>query len=177
MDILGIKPEVWFPVVTLVAGAVLKAFFDSRSDKRRHAAEKAARDEARADALAIRSYEFQREALLELQDAAQVLIRGAGKSHYEDLRAAHAGKPWGTNLLSREANDKSHDGHTRLTRFRVRVEDQQIRDVADELSAACARRSVLRSEDEAEEVLQSATALFLKLNEMIGAALRTTGGR
>jgi hypothetical protein len=69
MDILGVKPETWFPVVTLIVGAVGKGFGDFLNDKRKTKAEKEARHEQRLDALRLRRVEFQRSTLLDLQSA------------------------------------------------------------------------------------------------------------
>jgi hypothetical protein len=172
MDILGVKPETWFPVVTLVLGAALKWISDLVIDKRRHASEKEARAEARQDILSIRATEFQREALLKLQAAAQVLARAAGRSHYEDRKASSEGHPWGSRPLSREANEMSLDGQVRLTRYRVRIGDDVIRNLAEKFSDATAKRVTAESEKQADLAMSRAMEAFAQLNEKIGIALR-----
>src|SRR5215831_5411276 len=64
MVILGIPPETWFPVVTLITGVMLKAVFDMMTDRRTALREREARRDQRRDALRLKRVEFQRATLM-----------------------------------------------------------------------------------------------------------------
>lgn len=80
--ILGVSPEIRFPVITLIVGVVLKGIFDAITDGRAERREKDARRALRLDAFRQRRDEFQRATLLELQEVVARLVRFAGRAHH-----------------------------------------------------------------------------------------------
>lgn len=164
----------WFPVLTLVLGAVLKGLGDVVIEGRKARAEREARAEERKDAAAARWAQFQREALLELQDAAQALARATGRAHHDDTMAYRHTGVWGKNKVSPEANDGALDGHTKLAKFLVRVDDEEVRRLARDLSTACASHAISKSEADAQHVMGQGIELSAQLHERIGELLRRT---
>ncbi|HTV86968.1 MAG TPA: hypothetical protein VME63_16330 [Dyella sp.] len=173
MDILGVKPETWFPVITLILGAVAKGFGDRLSDARKTKAEKEARREQRLDAVQLRRVEFQRSTLLDLQNAMQKLARATGKASHEDTMAFRQTGEWGKNLVSEEADTGSLEGHTSINILRVRVSDNYIRAVAEKFSRACSRHVHCKSEAESDACINEMFKYMQELNERIGEILRT----
>lgn len=173
MDVFGIRPEVWFPVITLILGAILKGVSDLIFDERKTKREKEARLEQRLDAIQLRRVEFQRSTLLDLQTAMQKLARATGRASHEDLMAFRStGKKWGTNKLSEEANMGALQAHANMLMLRVRVNDKGIRETADNFSSTCARHVFCKSEAESVACMKEMSAYMTELNERIGDALR-----
>jgi hypothetical protein len=173
MDILGVKPETWFPVVTLILGAVAKGIGDRVSDARKTKAEKVARQEQRLDAIHLRRAEFQRSTLLDLQTAMQKLARATGKASHDDLMAFRETGEWGRNQISEEANTGALEGHASINILRVRVNDHHIRTIAGNFSSACSRHVFCKSEAESDACMKEMSKHMTELNERIGEVLRT----
>jgi hypothetical protein len=87
VDLIGLKPETWFPVITLIAGAGLTGILAFMADRRKLFGEKEARKDQRLDAARIRRIEFQHATLLELQEAMAKLARFAGQTYIHDFIA------------------------------------------------------------------------------------------
>ncbi|TAM32318.1 MAG: hypothetical protein EPN68_02680 [Rhodanobacter sp.] len=172
--IIGIKPEIWFPVVTLILGALAKGIGDWILESRKAKADREAHREARNDNVRAKMLEFQRVNLLEVQDAAQALVRATGKSQHEDLMAFRKAGVWGKNQYSVEADQGSLDAHIRLTLFGVRVADDEIRFLVEQFGTICSKHVLCKSESEGDACMSEAMELFQRLNERIGIALRST---
>lgn len=172
MDILGVKPETWFPIITLVLGIFLKGINDLIFDARKAKREKEARLELRLDTLNLRKIEFQRASLLDLQAAMQKLARATGKGHYDDLMAFQESGEWGKNSLSEEANEGAFQAQTSLLALRVRVDDSEIRELADAFSFTCNHITLCKDKQSAEACFLRLQVHLQELNDKIGAALR-----
>src|SRR4051794_25780939 len=107
MTVLGVPPQVWFPVITLIIGAILKGIFDLVADYRRAHREREARREHRDEAISFRRAEFQRTTLLELQENVAILMRFAAQAHHHDVMAYRQSGKWQRALLSPELNEGS----------------------------------------------------------------------
>jgi hypothetical protein len=173
MDILGIKSETWFPVITLIIGAILKGIGDHFADVRKTNADKQARHEQRLDAIQLRRVEFQRSTLLDLQSAMQKLARATGKASHDDLMAFRNTGEWGKNSISEEANIGALEGHAEINVLRVRVSDNNIRTIADKFSKTCARHVYCKSRAQSDACMKEMSQYMMELNEKIGEALRT----
>lgn len=171
--IIGIKPEVWFPVVTLILGALAKGVGDWLLESRKAQTDREARREVRDEEVRAKMLEFQRVNLLEVQEAAQALARATGKAQHDDLMAFRKTGVWGKNLYSEEASQGSLDGHIRLTRLRVRVADDEIRSLIEQFSSSCSRHVFCKSESAGEACMGEAMDIFQRLNERIGVVLRS----
>lgn len=173
MDIFGVKPETWFPVITLLLGAVAKGVGDHLSDSRKTKAEREARHEQRLDAIQLRRVEFQRSTLLDLQSAMQKLARATGKASHEDTMAFRQTGVWGKNHVSEEANIGALEAHTLINILRVRVNDERIRVIADKFSSTCSHHVFCKSEEKSDACMREMSKHMVELNERIGEILRT----
>jgi hypothetical protein len=173
MVVLGIPPETWFPVVTLIIGAVLKAVFDMMTDRRTARREREARQDQRRDALRLKRVEFQRATLLELQEAISQLARFTAQAHDQDVSAYRGSGAWRKQLLTEEVNQGFLSAQTSLGGLRVRVRDQQVRQLAELLSTACTN-VVLSTNEAASEhgLFRQVMPALTDLQEQIGAILR-----
>ena len=71
---------------------------------------------------------------------------------------------WGKNGYSEEASQGALDGHIRLTRFGVRVADDEIRSLVEQFGSSCSRHVYCQSESAGEACLSEAMELFQRLN-------------
>lgn len=168
----GLSAEVWFPVVTLVIGIVLKGFYDSIADRRIARREKESRIETRRDAQLLRKAEFQRETILELQEQIARLTRATGKMHYADIMEFRKTGVWGKGQFPDEANENAFEATTQISLLRVRIDDEGVRETARKFLGACAVVALARSEDEAETRFMFVTGMVEGLSEQIGDVLR-----
>lgn len=153
----------WFPVVTLfvggVVGYVADYFREGRSAERRREAGRRA---------------FERETLLEMQNALAMLARAAGRVHYETLMAE--AEPGKLPQLSDEASDSFSNTARDVARLKVRMPDATLRAEVDEFVGLCASVG-LPSPDEIGSHNQIRTSLalaarFNDLNDRLGVAIR-----
>ena len=108
---------------------------DQRDERRRLA--------DRADRLA----DFQRAALLELQEALVEVARAAAKLHHDDLMAYRRhNTPWGHVVHGTEWNEKSMLAQRRAATLRERVADDALREAIDQVTAVAASLTLARSE-------------------------------
>lgn len=71
MAILGVSPEVWFPVASLALGAILKAVFDVFSERRGLRRDFSLREEERRQTLKLKRLEFQHVTLWNFRKCSQ----------------------------------------------------------------------------------------------------------
>lgn len=171
MDIFGTS-QTWFPVVTLVLGLVLKSVFDALTDRRTARREREARQEQRQDAFRLRRIEFQRASLLELQEAIQQLARFTGQSNHEYVMAYRTSGTWRKQPLTEEADQGFLRAQTSVGLLRVRIRDQEVRQLAEQFSKVCVDVVVSTSETAADHALRQITNAITELHERIGAILR-----
>ena len=173
LNILGVSAETWFPVLTLVIGIVLKGVLDALSDKRTARREREARNEERRDAIRLRRVDNQRATLLEFQEAVSTLIRCAASAHLQDFEAHKKGAEWQKNLISNDLAEALRLAQMRVNLLRVRVQSEQIRELAKVLVRKLTELSMTPNLLAAEAALQHATRLTVELQESAGTALRS----
>lgn len=171
MDILGVPQDAWFPVCTLLLGAIGKGLGDVLGDRRRDRREAQARKEARLDVQRARHAEFQRETLLQLQEAIYDLGRLAGRVNFADVIAEHELGTWGKKDLPAEVNDGFLLATVKTQKFRVRAASADIREMGAQFVNACTQVSMARARADSDNALKAAMSIFEKLNERIGDAL------
>jgi hypothetical protein len=173
MHLIGIPPEIWFPVITLIVGASLKALFDSVTDRRTARREREAREEQRTDSTRLRRIEFQRATLLELQETLLQLMRFTYQVHHHDLISHHESGAWQKGKLPEEIDEGSRVALANFNKFRVRISDKFIRQIAKDLSTTCAQIGITPDKQASEQIITRALLLSQDLQEKIGDALRT----
>ncbi len=143
--------------------------------------ERETRQEARAAAREDARDAFERETLIELQDAMAVLMRNAARTHHETEMEYRQSGTWGRRALPEEIGGEPaialvHD----FQRLRVRVLDGELRALCQEWWSAASQSTIpaLREEDDesartrASAVWKRCTALYPQVMEAIGSRLR-----
>jgi hypothetical protein len=173
MDILGIASQTWFPVVTLIIGVVLKAGFDALADRRAAAREREARLEQRLNTVRVRRADFQRSTLLELQESISSLMRYTGQSNHEDVVAYRKTGVWKKQYLTDEVDEGFRASQVNVSRLRVRVRDENIRELVELFSQACVNSVLADSELAAQSEMLHMASVLAQAHERIGFVLRS----
>jgi hypothetical protein len=174
----------WFSGAFLVLlGFGTKFVSDWFQAKRTLQRERETRDALRCDQLAERRATFQRQTLLELQEAVQDLVRATGAAHVQDERMFRETGRWQRQPLGEEINQQIFLANRSVLLLTVRVRDQALRDVVSRfrsLSNQTESLNNLRSNASDSELrsasfaaLQNATTLIAQIHERIGELLRT----
>lgn len=162
----------WFPVFTAFAGLVtspiLQWLQDRRTSRREHEAREAARREQRFE----RRTNFQRQTLLDLQEAAMKVIQTTGEMHFQDMMANRTGGEWRKQLYGEDLDNRDREANAQTTKLTVRVRDEMVRKLVKEVKDASSATLFARSQPEAEQAIQNMATVFEKLNERIGELLR-----
>jgi hypothetical protein len=159
----------WVPVVTLAIGATFGFLADFLREG--HSARRGR--QAAADA-------FERDTLIALQDALSNVARAALVIHQYDERIYRDTAQWGRQLLLDGMLDEFGPAANDVTRHRVRVRDDAIRENAENFAAWCviAQTGAQGDEEDAEARQRAVDAkdrlseMLRNLNEQIGERLR-----
>ncbi|WP_124470381.1 hypothetical protein [Burkholderia ubonensis] len=172
MNIFGIEPKVWFPVITLIVGAALKELGDWVTHRRTATREIASRRIERQAAAHLRRIEFERGTLLELQDTCQQLARHTGRLHFEDGIAYKRTGEWGKSLVSDETSDGARVCQASLSKLRSRTQSEAIRQLADQFSSECATVALASAKAASDSAINKMSVSLNELNDRIGSELR-----
>jgi hypothetical protein len=171
-EVEGISPSVWFPVVTLVIGAFLKAVFDSWTEKRRAGFDRESRVEKRKEIILLQRIDLQRKALGDIQIAISDLMRCTTVLHFAECKLYQEIGRWKGGDLPGDVSDLSRSAFRQATLAKVRVRDEHVRNMADRVSQLCSQVSFSESLDESEDAVMSAGSLYNEFNEKVGESLR-----
>jgi hypothetical protein len=141
-------------------------------DRRAYEREQASRLSTRRDKQLERRNDFQRQTLLDLQEAVQKIIRNAAKMHHLDIMAQRGGQAWHTTRFPDGVNNGSRLDNVQATKLVVRVRDGNIRSLAERFKTECTAVLFADSEQDGEAKLAKAAASFQLLNDLIGQTLR-----
>lgn len=119
-----------------------------------------------------RARAFQRQTLLELQDAIYDALRLTVRTYTEDLKAAKDGNPWGKTPLSAEVNEGLMLANRRVSILVERVVDDELRAKVKSLMQASTHITYSRSKDEAEFGMKRSDLETPPVFELIGQLLR-----
>lgn len=168
----AISPSVWFPVVTLVIGLLLKAVFDAWTENRRASFDRESRVEKRKEVILLQRMDLQRKALGELQVAIADMVRTTSQIQGHDVAVYRETKEWGRNLSPEGVSEAARANFRSVSLMKVRVSDEDVRRMTTELSSLCAQITLARSEEESDRDLHAAGILYHATNERIGDVLR-----
>ena len=169
---MDIPSNVWFPVVTLVTGILLKGLFDIFSDRRIARRDSDARREQRLDNIRLRRAEVQREALLELQSFSMKLGRATAQIHFHDITTYRTSGSWRGEFIPEAIDLGALEGQAGMSTWRVRIRDADVRRLAETVSETCTRVALAQDEAASNHALQLALSLNSELQERIGEVLR-----
>jgi hypothetical protein len=123
----------WFPVLTLLLGFATKSLSDWLENRRNTRRERAAREAVRREQLFERRTSFQRQTLLEIQEASMQLVRSVGAIHHEDKMAYRSTGEWGKQRVGDDLSEANRLAQARTGMLAARVRDDTIRELIGKL--------------------------------------------
>jgi hypothetical protein len=167
-----ISSTAWFPVVTLVAGYIMKAISDRLDHSRTVQRERENRRETRRIQIAERRADFQRKNLLDLQEAIQDLARSSGAIIHADTMKFRETQQWRRHLLPEDLNQAQFEATRKCILLIVRIRNGEIREIAQIFRLAALDASDSPDEATAQKRMNAAVEDLKKVHELIGAELR-----
>lgn len=125
-----------------------------------------------SDERAERANAFQRQTLLDLQEAIHDALRLVARAHIEDTDAHGATKEWGKNMLSDEVNEGVRVAQRRVAILIERVADDQLRASVKALMETAAGALLARSAREANFHMEAISKETEQVFGGIGTVLR-----
>jgi len=119
-----------------------------------------------------RARAFQRDNLLELQQALQDAVRYSTRAQLEDEQAFRQSGEWGKVRLSDEVSEGSRATNARLMALTELVADDSVRASVKSLCGKLVSHSFAGTREQGEAVLRDATNAFTLVMEQIGTTLR-----
>lgn len=171
----AIKNSMLESVLSLLAalgGYVTRLVTESLHDRRAEKREREAREASRRQLLFERRAAFQRETLLNLQDALMELSRAAGGTHHLDAMEFRKSGKWGKRLLPADLDEVFRHATVKTLTLMVRVHDDRVREMVRKFREQASNVGLCRNEKESEKCLTEVARLLDPLNERIGEALR-----
>ncbi len=143
----------------------------AKKDERIYQREKAARDDGRRDKIIERRNEAQRQALVEIQSVAQRYLRIAGKMNHHDIMQFRKTGEWQKGMFPDGLSDESLELGIQITALIVRVRDEQVRDLIQQMKTDAIKASNSKDENDARISITAASESFSKLNTRIADVL------
>lgn len=125
-----------------------------------------------AEDRADRASSFQRETLLEVQEAIHDSLRLASRAHHEDLKAYRTTKEWGQNMLPDDLSEGVRLAQRRVAILVERIADDQLRVAVKGLMRTVTTALLAQTEREAEFHMNATAKESESLFEGIGVVLR-----
>jgi hypothetical protein len=116
---------------------------------------------------------FQRDTLLELQDALHDIARMSARLYFEDLASFKVSNDWGKSYLSNEVNEGLVLANRRMSILIARVADNQLRSELKEIMKIITQASFAKSHAEAESANHLIITAFDNVMERLGNVLRS----
>jgi uncharacterized coiled-coil protein SlyX len=133
----------WFPAFTALLGFVTSSILEWLRDRRASEREREAREAARRVQQFERRANFQRETLINLQDAVVKLSRTAGRMHHLATMEQRKTGKWGGHLFSEDLDDDAHHANVTIMVLTSRVRDDRIREMAETFRSHASKRGGL----------------------------------
>lgn len=158
---------IWGLIGTIV-GALASIGTTWLSARGAHVLQREKSREARAE----RASEFQRQTLLDLQDAIHEALRLVHQAYFEDLAAHHQTKEWGMNMLSDEVNEGVRLALRRVSILVERVADDELRSMVKKLMSGVTQVLLSHNQQESRLYIEKMSVDTGQVLERVGAALR-----
>ena len=172
----------WFPVLTFLLGFATKFVSDWVQHRWQLERDRETRKETRRDQLSEQRWSFQRQTLLELQEAIQDLARATGAAHHQDEMAFRETGRWQRQVLVDDLSERGSLTSRRVLMLAVRVRDESLRDavqrfrrLTSQTETSLGRGSTPDAElrNASNAALLDAMPLLEQIHERIGEILRT----
>lgn len=171
----GFGPEIWFPIVTLLAGAGVTAILQKLSDDRSASRDREARRAQRVEERRLRHIDFQRATLLALQECSSALIRAAARVNLEDETGLRQSGRWRNRKIAGDIDEAFRASLAELALLRARLDDDSARNLSDALAGACTATALATDGTAARRHLNLGADLHGRLNDRVGEMLRHLG--
>lgn len=158
--------------LSLLAGSVLAIGSGWVSDRRSAARDREKREAEYRERLIGRRDEFQRETLLQLQDAAMRLLRATGAALHADTMAFRSTGRWQRQKLGEDQSEGHRLAVQETLVLATRVRDEQVRELADALRIRCSDTLFSESELTGQQAMLAAAATHGELTQRIGELVR-----
>jgi hypothetical protein len=152
-----------------VSGLLVEWFRDARAYSREREAKATARSESRTD----RRRDFQRQSLLDLQDAICEMVADVRQVYLEEAAQMLGGREWSKVAASVETSTKTMNSRDRVIKLRARIRDDQTHKLTGDVLVAIARLLAATSDEVAKKTLSEVEDSLRIACERIGATLRT----
>jgi hypothetical protein len=162
----------WIPLLSALGGYLVSAVTEYFRDRRASKREREARDAARHLQQLERRTNFQRQTLLELQEAVQQFGRTSGTAYFvmrEDFQST--GK-WGEVEFSDKLNSERLQATTKIIMVSVRVRDERVRELTAQLKKSGDAIFSARSKAEAQAAYGKMIASIGPFHDRVGEVLR-----
>ena len=123
--------------------------------------------------LAERRASFQRQTLLDLQEAVFDLMRATGAMHHQDEMAYRKTGQWEKQLHGEELNQKAQLAMRRVSMLSTRVRDISLRELIEKFRTHCVEATVSGTRESSRDGLDNAVASFDLVQKRVGELLRT----
>lgn len=159
------------PVMALVGGWAMALVVENRRHDRERKLAKGARGAERD----VRWATFQRETLIDLQDAVQRYMRAHGAIMHRDIMTSREAGEWTPGLAGEEWSQQAFDAGVELTMLGPRVDDDEVRRLVEQMKTTVGPIAVgvTGSEEASHEVMNEALDLLQRFHALTGELLRT----
>jgi hypothetical protein len=113
----------WFPVFMLLLGSAITVVIGAIENRRTLKRDREAREDSRRDQLLEHRNEFQRDTLVQLQEALFELGRTTGSMHHIGMMNYTKSGEWQNRVWPAELDEKDRQLHSRTAMLVVRVRD------------------------------------------------------
>lgn len=151
----------WLPIATLVLGYIGRIAQEWLRDRRADAKERRRRRE-----------DFERDALVELQDVLFSLARNCGAAYHQDAMTYRASGTWGRAQLPAELDQEHFTLNRRAGMLRERAFDPALRDLIDEFKSHVAACGIARDKSTADVEMDLMGKASDRANRRLGELLR-----
>jgi hypothetical protein len=165
--------SVWLPIATLIFGYGVKSFEDWIQHRREMAKDRETRRATRHDQRVASRITFQRETLLQLQDAVQKLARATGRTNHLDEMAYRQTNQWRREQLPEDLNEGYFVASTQTALFSSRVRDDAVRQLVERFRTVSTDAILAETPANARRQLQDLMGLSNELHSRIGKLIRT----
>lgn len=160
------------PTLTAFGGFVFGVLAEWLRDARAYSRERQTKATARHEARTDRRRDFQRQSLLDLQDAICETVADARQIYVEEAAQMLGGREWSKVAASAETSTKAMNSRDRVVKLRARIRDEQTHKLTGDALVATARLLDAASDEAAKTNLGEVEDSLRIACERIGAALK-----
>lgn len=150
----------------------MKVLSDWLLYRRTREREREAREALRRDQLEEHRTTFQRQNLLDLQEAVNDLARATGATNVEDNKAYRQTGEWQKEPVGEVLSENSRLAIRRTSILNSRVRDDLVRELVQRFKDSCVNSTFSISIEAADSALNTMASVFEDLNDRIGLLLR-----